>query len=320
MVPMFRTLADLRQSLAVSLGFGAMAGVIDLQIPILNELLQQAQAQLWRDVKWRYLFKQHKERLGVNQRVLDMPDDAPLGTISGVFAEYNGCSYELRAGIIRTGEVSRGGIPRFYEQTARAFGVYQIEFDPIPEDEPVLIRIEYYAAPARFKVDTDYCSIPDDILLALAVVKGKAHYRQPDVQLHTDVFSAMLRKAKIDNFGVTGSADFRRKNCHTASHEPQRMVRLETRTEQDDTPYWDEYVAARNKSRDMLTATPAIPRVVYRQVIDETRYWEQYQRIRKPAVNDVNIAAIAPRKIEYIPIPDATPYADLYASSRSKNK
>ena len=43
MRPLFKTLAELRESLAVSLGFGAMAGVIDLQIPILNQFLQQAQ-------------------------------------------------------------------------------------------------------------------------------------------------------------------------------------------------------------------------------------------------------------------------------------
>ena len=55
MRPLFKTLAELRESLAVSLGFGAMAGVIDLQIPILNQFLQQAQQQLWRDVRWRYL-------------------------------------------------------------------------------------------------------------------------------------------------------------------------------------------------------------------------------------------------------------------------
>ena len=45
MRPLFKTLAELRESLAVSLGFGAMAGVIDLQIPILNQFLQQAQQQ-----------------------------------------------------------------------------------------------------------------------------------------------------------------------------------------------------------------------------------------------------------------------------------
>ena len=83
MRPLFKTLAELRESLAVSLGFGAMAGVIDLQIPILNQFLQQAQQQLRRDVRWRYLLKQHIEALGVGQRVLDVPDDAPIGVMFG---------------------------------------------------------------------------------------------------------------------------------------------------------------------------------------------------------------------------------------------
>ena len=74
----------------------------------------------------------------------------------------------------------------------------------MPEDEPVQIRIEYYAEPKRFTQDDDFCSVPDDLLLALAVVMGKGHYRQQDVQLYADRFANMLRQAKAENFGVDG--------------------------------------------------------------------------------------------------------------------
>ena len=136
MRPLFKTLAELRESLAVSLGFGAMAGVIDLQIPILNQFLQQAQQQLWRDVRWRYLLKQHIEALGVGQRVLDVPDDAPIGVMFGVYALYQDSWYAVKAGLPRVGEPD-GGYPLWYELTAREQGVMQLEFEPVPEDEPV---------------------------------------------------------------------------------------------------------------------------------------------------------------------------------------
>lgn len=204
MRPLFKTLVELRQDLAVTLGFGAMRGMIDLQVPILNQFLQQAQNQLWRDVDWRYLYRQHIEDLGLGQRVLDLPDDAPLGNICGVYA-FNGYGWnELKAGIPRSGREPAGRYPLCYELTGRHYDVLQVEFFPVPDDKPVTIRIEYYAAPARFTDDMDRCSVPDDLLLTLAVVMAKGHYRQPDVQLYSDRFSKMLIDAKAENFGVDG--------------------------------------------------------------------------------------------------------------------
>ena len=200
----FRTLAQLRESLAVSLGFGAQAGVIDLQIPILNQFLQQAQSQLWREVDWRYLLKKHTEDLCIGQRVLDLPDDAPMGVLYGVYAQDGADWYQLSAGVPRVGEVPERGLPLYYEQTAREEGTIQLEFEPVPETAPVPIRIEYYAAPKRFERDNDRCSVPDDLLLTLALVMAKGHYRQADVQLYTDRYAVMLRQAKSDNFGVDG--------------------------------------------------------------------------------------------------------------------
>ena len=245
MRPLFKTLAELRESLAVSLGFGAMAGVIDLQIPILNQFLQQAQQQLWRDVRWRYMLKQHIEALGVGQRVLDVPDDAPIGVMFGVYALYQDNWYAVKAGLPRVGEPD-GGYPLWYELTAREQGVMQLEFEPVPEDEPVQIRIEYYAEPKRFTQDDDFCSVPDDLLLALAVVMGKGHYRQQDVQLYADRFANMLRQAKAENFGVDGEDDLHRARKQAAG-APRVIRSSETVVERDDTPYWDIYRNARNE-------------------------------------------------------------------------
>lgn len=279
MRPTYRTLGELRQSLAISLGFGAVSSMVSLQQPMLDELLRQAQDQLWRDVHWRHLLRVHDEALDHNQRVLDIPDDAKTGRVERVFvtADFEAfreflceggpqvtpvdggfetfpndelnrpipaikyrnptikpCAalYELRHGIPRAG-VACYGMPKFFEISARYDGnAAQLEFAPIPQGgsgdakmkpwwwdlemggrpypftrefmPACMVRIEYYAAPERFIQDNDRASVPDDLILTLAIVMGKAHYRQPDAQLYVDRFDRMLRSAKADNFGAEG--------------------------------------------------------------------------------------------------------------------
>lgn len=204
MRPQFKTLEELRENLAVSLGFGAVPGAIDLQIPILTQFLQQAQQQLWRDVRWQHLLRTHIEPLGVAQRVLDVPDDFSVGKVEQVYRRQGGGWQKLTQGFPVFMDGERKGPPEFYEVSARFDGRHaQIEFWPLPQ-ELVAMRIDYYAVPQRFTHNNDRASVPDDLLLALALVTGKGHYRQPDVQLYADRFNNMLRQAKADNFGSDG--------------------------------------------------------------------------------------------------------------------
>lgn len=83
------------------------------------------------------------------------------------------------------------------------------------------------------------------LLLALAVVMGKGHYRQQDVQLYADRFANMLRQAKAENFGVDGEDDLHRARKQAAG-APRVIRSSETVVERDDTPYWDIYRNTRN--------------------------------------------------------------------------
>lgn len=208
MQPLFKTLEELRQDLAVSLGFGAVAGTLDLQLPILTQFLQQAQQQLWRDVRWRHLLRTHIEDLGVGQRVLDLPDDFAVGELEAVWCAEGSRWRRLCRGLPEYVETDREGAPEFFEVSARYDARrLQLEFWPVPQ---VLlpVRVDYYAAPGRFTQNHDRASVPDDVLLTLAVVMGKGHYRQPDVQLYADRFDKVLRHAKADNFGADGEVAF----------------------------------------------------------------------------------------------------------------
>lgn len=198
----FRTLSELRQSLAILLGFGAQAGVIDLQIPFLNEQLQSAQMQIWREIAFRYLQKKHEETLGVGQKVLDLPDDNPLGKLYGIYLLDGTRWVRLREGIPRqTG--NQQSQPNCFELTAREEGDLQIELYPVPE-KLYQIRVEYYASPKRFTQNNDRASLPDDLILTLATVFAKGHYRQPDVQMYADKYDRIMRDAKAQNFGADG--------------------------------------------------------------------------------------------------------------------
>ena len=210
MRPQFKTLEELRENLAVSLGFGAVAGTIDLQIPILTQFLQQAQMQLWRDVRWQHLLRTHIEPLGVGQRVLDIPDDFAMGRMVRVFRKESDGWRSLSHGFPECMDDDETGEPEFYDVSARFDGRHvQIEFWPVPL-ALVDIRIDYYAVPMRFTHNNDRASVPDDLLLALSLVTAKGHYRQPDVQLYADRFSNLLRQAKADNFGSDGEVRYRR--------------------------------------------------------------------------------------------------------------
>ena len=203
MRPIYKTLAELRQSLAINLGFGAQIGMIELQIPMLTNILQQAQDQLWRDVRWRHLLRSHEETLGAGQRVMDLPDDFAVGLLSGVFKLCHDVWVPIPEGFPRCRDTQTGE-PIYFELSARydADNI-QTEFWPVPDTE-IQIRMDYYAKPARFSHNTDRASVDDALVLTLATVIGKGHYKQADVQLYSDRFSNQLRQLKAANFGSDG--------------------------------------------------------------------------------------------------------------------
>ena len=205
-VQTFNTLDSMRKNLAIRLGFGAQAEVIALQIPILDSFLQTAQQHLWRIVPWRHLQKVHIENLGVEQRVLDLPDDADQSGIKRVWVKVGDNWRRIEAGI-PTCAPDEKGVPLRYEMMAHEQDVMQLHFWPVPV-EPITAKIEYIAKPSRFTAGSDRASLPDDLIFLHALVSAKAHYRQPDLQAVNGQYEQSLRYAKEANFGVDDSRGF----------------------------------------------------------------------------------------------------------------
>ena len=110
-----------------------------------------------------------------------------------------------------------------------------------PRDRPAMVTVgmsEFLNACLKMTRNVDSP-------LALAVVMGKGHYRQQDVQLYADRFANMLRQAKAENFGVDGEDDLHRARKQAAG-APRVIRSSETVVERDDTPYWDIYRNTRN--------------------------------------------------------------------------
>ena len=126
MTPSFDTLGNLRRRLAVRLGFGAQADALGIQAPILDDFLQSAQVYLCRIIRWRHLQRLHVEDLGVDQRVMDLPDDCLIDGIhrvlvldAGVWrhcAGVAGGAFQMR---VSSAAQQRAAQPRHHEAGAQ---------------------------------------------------------------------------------------------------------------------------------------------------------------------------------------------------------
>ena len=205
MRPTYKTLQQLRDDLAVSLGFGAMGGAQPNQIPYLTQVLQQSQNYLWGELKLNSTSRTHVETLGMGQEVLDVPSDCQVGYLRGVFYKDGNVWVRLHHGLPDEYDLSIRDTPQFYGVNTRYDkDNLQIQFYPIPQ-EPVEIRMDYFAQPNRFARNDDRASVPDHLLMTLAIGTAKMHYQQADGQVYMDRYQKEMRRVKSQNFEAEGS-------------------------------------------------------------------------------------------------------------------
>ena len=205
MRPVYATLEQLRDRLAVALGFGAQGGAQPNQIHILNHFLQQSQSQIWHSLKLNQMNRVHYENLGANQEVLDLPSDCRVGALTGVYWKDGDVWRRLHHGLPKEYDTTLRDDPRYYGVNSRYdSSSLQVQFYPVP-CKVIEVRMDYYAQPSRFTQNKDHASVPEDLLITLVIVMGKAHYSQSDVQLYTSQFEEMMRRVRSLNFDSEGS-------------------------------------------------------------------------------------------------------------------
>jgi hypothetical protein len=180
-----RTLAELRRSLMIRLGFSAQTanpppGMVDL----LNDFLQGAQRNLYRQYTVLRTERFFTWALIPGVRFYDLAENE------------DECTKELDPRMITWAGLSDGpqswrplicGIPpECYTQPEvlgwpTRYEIRQcIELWPAPSDDNLRLRIKGHFGLEPFEADDDQCTIDDEAVFLYALARAKAHYRQPD--------------------------------------------------------------------------------------------------------------------------------------------
>ena len=192
----FKTLGELRSTLARRLGFGA-TGSAGINAGLLDSFLQNAQDQLYPQFDWRHRIKYDEKVTGSGQSLYDYAEDCDPIRITEVAIWDGACWVPMKEGItwgMRSDDSQT--IPCRYERFE------QMEVWPVP-DSAYTIRRYYVASPARFTQDNDRASIDDALILLHAIANAKLHYKQADGQGYGNQLNALMRQLKAKNRGAS---------------------------------------------------------------------------------------------------------------------
>jgi hypothetical protein len=196
-----KTLQELRDKLRVRLGFGAQSSKSGPQTKILNDFIQEAQEDLYKEVDWKQLRKIWTLKPGIDQQHLDYPDDMGPNRILQIASrsadsidppDYS----DMTEGI----EIQHLNNKVDYDKPTRYELRDQIEIWPIMDEVGTAIRIEGLIRLERFEFDSDRLTVPGDGLVSLlALSKAKNHYRHNDWQEYLRDYNVQLNRAKSRN-------------------------------------------------------------------------------------------------------------------------
>jgi hypothetical protein len=211
MLPLKRTLGDMRGELQTRLGFGmsGQAGIVNA--PIMDSFLRSAQEQLYAVCDWRELVTLEERETGTDQAFYDYPADCNVERIRGVAIWDGGFWQPLVEGIDvedRSTNVYR--VPLKYERGE------QMEVWPVPNGV-YRMRRDYVKTLAPFSESAHRSSLPSEMVFLVALANAKAHYRQPDAGNYQAQADALMLRLRAQHRG---------KSVYTAT-------RRDTRSEKD---------------------------------------------------------------------------------------
>ena len=193
----YRTLGTLAAELRRRLGFaagGAQAGVNNSHM---KNLLYSAQVALYWDFDWPRLHKWVDKTLGLDQYLLNYPDELHPDRIDEpIYVLYSATWQKVVQGfdpLLYTTQ-SNKSFPTRYEKRE------QIEFWPIA-NAAYTLRIFGTIPLRRFEEDNDLPTLDDETLFLYALSTAKAHYRQPDATLIGNQWARVSNGLKAKSWG-----------------------------------------------------------------------------------------------------------------------
>lgn len=175
---------------------GAAAGP---NATIVDTHLRNAQTVLYNSHDWARLRRYTEPTIGADQHLIDFPVTANPERITAISV--------LRGGVWSK-PLPKGIPPSFYTYQSnkswpQRWEPYdQIEIWPIT-DQQYSLRIFFIKALDRLTQDTDRFNIDDALVSIVATATLKAHYRQPDAQIHQKVSDELLIRLKSQSWGKT---------------------------------------------------------------------------------------------------------------------
>lgn len=197
-----RTLEELRTSLMIRTGAAAGAS---FGYPLFEEFLKDAQNQLFLMLHAKYLQTYNDQPANVGEKWYDLPDDCAMEKIQRVAYRRAGSNIEyILKPLIEPWmrSISPTGVPYRYEVRTNPDSVddnpVQIEVYPVIKT-PGTLRVYYERGLKRFTEPTDRATMPDELIMLLALFNAKSHFNKPDAASIGDQFKAALSRHRAAN-------------------------------------------------------------------------------------------------------------------------
>jgi hypothetical protein len=193
----YKTFGELRADMRAMLGSAGAGSAAGLNTSIIDTHLRNAQTLLYWSHDWAHLRRYDDDELGVQQTLLDYPDDANPDRIKAV---------SVFRGGVWSPPIPKGITPSMYTyQTNYSWPqrwepYEQMEFWPAA-DQIYPVRIFFIKNLEAFTDDDHRASVDDTAISIVATATLKAHYRQPDAGLHKTAADALLVNLKAKSWG-----------------------------------------------------------------------------------------------------------------------
>jgi hypothetical protein len=225
--PTYLTKGELRAKLLIRLGYGGLGAGAGLFVPVADDLLEEAQEQLFVVFRDQKRIRTWDDTLGVSQRWIDIPATCDVEKITGVYAWVNEMWLPLTPGIDYSDDT-------VYDDTVSHPQKYDIRYNPTTSktqfeiwpksDQSYTIRVEGQMQMAAFVADGDRASFDHRLILLYAIAYGKAHLGKADAKSAMDAWTIRLRTLKADQHGLTRYIRQNPRNPETPTPAQPRVV------------------------------------------------------------------------------------------------
>jgi len=184
-------------------------------LPMLKQLLNRVQQQLWEAFDWPFAFIERDEQMVANQRYYTFDAEIDFGRITSAHVKYSSSWRPLEYGIgveqYNSSDPSEGDMQdpptrwRHYEGN-------QFEVWPMPSSNDCVVRFKAIKKCPLMSNDADVALLDDNLIVMYAAAELLARAKSDDAQAKSTVAERLFQKLKgqgikTDVFTLGGGGD-----------------------------------------------------------------------------------------------------------------